>query len=40
MKLYRGVVEENVDPEKIGRVKVRIYGLHTVEFDHCRLAAR
>ena len=29
MKLYRGVVEENVDPEKIGRVKVRIYGLHT-----------
>lgn len=29
MNLYRGVVEDNNDPEKIGRVKVRIYSLHT-----------
>lgn len=27
--LYRGVVEDNNDPEKLLRVKVRIYGLHT-----------
>jgi len=26
---YRAVVEENVDPEKRGRVRVRIWGLHT-----------
>ena len=26
---YRGVVEENNDPEKRGRVRVRIWGLHT-----------
>jgi uncharacterized protein involved in type VI secretion and phage assembly len=29
MKLHRAVVEDNNDPEKIGRVKVRIYGMHT-----------
>jgi len=27
--LYRGVVEDNNDPDKIQRVKVRIYGIHT-----------
>lgn len=26
---YRGVVEDNVDPLKAGRVRVRIFGLHT-----------
>ena len=26
---YRGVVEDNVDPEKRGRVRARIWGLHT-----------
>jgi hypothetical protein len=26
---YRGVVEDNVDPLKAGRVRVRIHGLHT-----------
>lgn len=25
---YRGIVEENNDPSKIGRVKVRIFGIH------------
>lgn len=29
MKLYRAVIENNVDEEKLGRVRVRIYGLHT-----------
>ena len=29
MKLFRAVVEDNNDPLKIGRVKVRIFGLHT-----------
>jgi len=29
MKLYRAVVEDNNDPEKLGRVKVRIFGIHT-----------
>lgn len=29
MRLYRAVVEDNDDPVKIGRVKVRIHGLHT-----------
>lgn len=27
--IYRGVIENNNDPEKMGRVKVRIYGIHT-----------
>ncbi|MFA5025020.1 MAG: hypothetical protein WC503_00735 [Candidatus Shapirobacteria bacterium] len=27
--VYRGVVEDNNDPEKRGRCKVRIYGIHT-----------
>lgn len=27
--LLRGVVEDNVDPLKIGRVRVRIFGVHT-----------
>jgi hypothetical protein len=26
---YRGVVEDNKDPLKAGRVRVRIHGLHT-----------
>jgi hypothetical protein len=26
---YRGVVEDNLDPEKRGRVRVRIFGVHT-----------
>lgn len=25
---YRGIVEDNADPSKIGRVKVRIFGIH------------
>jgi len=29
MKLMRGVVEDNKDPDKIGRVRVRIFGIHT-----------
>jgi hypothetical protein len=29
MKLYRGVVEDNLDPKKLSRVKVRIFGIHT-----------
>jgi len=28
-KLYRAVVEDNLDPLKIGRVRVRIHGIHT-----------
>lgn len=27
--IYRGVVENNVDPEKRGRCKIRVYGVHT-----------
>ena len=33
MKLYRAVVEDNKDPEKLARVKVRVYGLHTANVD-------
>lgn len=29
MQLLRGVIEDNNDPEKIGRVKVRIFTIHT-----------
>ena len=29
MKLYRALVENNTDPEEIGRVQVRIYGVHS-----------
>lgn len=29
MKLYRGVVESNNDPDKLQRVQVRVFGLHT-----------
>jgi hypothetical protein len=29
MKLYRAVVENNVDELKLGRVQVRVFGLHT-----------
>jgi hypothetical protein len=28
-KFYYGFVEDNVDPLKVGRVKVRILGIHT-----------
>lgn len=31
MKLYRALVENNLDPEEIGRVQVRIYGIHSFE---------
>lgn len=27
--MYRGVIEDNNDPKKLGRVKVRIFGIHT-----------
>ena len=33
MKNYFGVIEDNQDPEKRGRVRVRIYGLHTHDKD-------
>lgn len=29
MGFYRGVVEDNKDPQKAGRVRVRVFGLHT-----------
>jgi len=29
MGFYRGVIEDNKDPEKAGRVRVRIFGIHT-----------
>ena len=29
--IYRGVVEDNNDPEKLGRCKIRIWGIHTDE---------
>lgn len=32
-KPLRGIVEDNQDPEKIGRVRVRIYGVHSFETD-------
>jgi uncharacterized protein involved in type VI secretion and phage assembly len=39
MELYRGIVEDNLDPLKIGRVRVRIIGLHSTEqgdFSHVK----
>ena len=33
MKLYRGIVVDNVDPNKSGRVKVRIFELHGLPSD-------
>ena len=27
--IYRGVVEDNNDPEKKGRCRVRVFGVHT-----------
>ncbi|MFW6014834.1 MAG: hypothetical protein ACOCRK_00185 [bacterium] len=27
--MYRGVVEDNKDPEKMGRCKIRVWGVHT-----------
>lgn len=27
--IYRGVVEDNLDPEKAGRCKIRVFGIHT-----------
>lgn len=32
---YRGVVEDNEDPEKLGRLKVRIYGIHSDDDSEC-----
>ena len=32
--LYRAVVEDNVDPDKLGRVRVRIFGLHSEENEN------
>jgi hypothetical protein len=29
MKFYRGIVEDNKDPDKLGKVKVRVIGIHT-----------
>lgn len=34
MKLYRAVVEDNLDPDKLGRVRVRIFGIHTKNNEH------
>lgn len=34
MELYRGVVENNNSPNKDGRVKVRIFGIHTEKNEH------
>lgn len=34
MKLYRAVVEDNNDPNKLGRVRVRIFGIHTVKNEN------
>lgn len=34
MKLYRAVVEDNNDDLKLGRVKVRIHGLHTKDNEN------
>jgi len=34
MKMYRGVVEDNNDPLNVGRVKVRIFGLHTQDNEN------
>ena len=32
---YRGIVEDNLDPEKAGRIKVRVYGVYDdIEKDH------
>lgn len=28
MKLYKGVIEDNKDPEKLGRVRVRVFNIH------------
>ena len=30
---FQGVVEDRLDPRKLGRVRVRILGLHTEEKD-------
>jgi len=27
--IFRGVVEENNDPDKLGRCKIRVFGIHT-----------
>lgn len=31
--IYRGVVEDNEDPEELGRCKIRIWGIHTKEIE-------
>jgi len=37
MKLYRAVVEDNLDPLEIGRVRVRIFGLHTANNENSKI---
>lgn len=32
-RVYRGIVEDNVDPQKVGRVKVRVVSLHGSKED-------
>jgi hypothetical protein len=27
--IYRGVIENNNDPKKMGRCKIRVFGVHT-----------
>jgi len=34
MEMYRGVVEDNNDPLKTGRVRIRIFGLHTQDNEN------
>jgi hypothetical protein len=31
---YRGIVEDNKDPDKAGRVRIRVFGLHTEQKYH------
>ncbi|MFW6377494.1 MAG: hypothetical protein ACOCZ5_02495 [bacterium] len=31
--IYRGVVENNKDPEQMGRCQIRIFGVHSEKLD-------
>ena len=33
MRYYIGVIEDRRDPEKLGRFRVRVLGLHPIETD-------